>query len=50
MDKKALYILKNIIFFLFFGGILYFFSKTIYINYDKIKDFQFKDEFYKIFE
>lgn len=41
MDKKGLHILKNIIFFLFFGGILYFFSKTIYINYDKIKDFQF---------
>lgn len=34
-------LLKNIIFFAFFAGIVYFFSKTIYVNYDKIKDFEF---------
>lgn len=41
MKKNIVNIIKNIIFFLFLTGILYFFSKTIYINYDKIKDFEF---------
>ncbi len=49
MNKKYLNILKNIIFFLFFGGILYFFSKTIYINYDKIKDFELHFNFLYLF-
>lgn len=49
MKKNIVNIMKNIIFLLFFSWILYFFSKTIYINYDKIKVFQFHlDIFYFI--
>lgn len=41
--------MKNIIFLLFFSWILYFFSKTIYTNYDKIKDFEFSFNFMYLF-
>lgn len=49
MNKKIFWYLKNIIFILFFAGVIYFFWKTIYTNYDKIKDFEFHFNFFYLF-
>lgn len=46
MKKQYLNIIKNIIFYLFLTWIIYFFSKTIYTNYDKIKNFEFEFNFF----